>query len=348
MHRSASRATLESRAELALLALVPLCAVGCATRASGPSDEALTFTVENDILTGSDNNYTNGGGVTWVSSDLERYEEGSFLRGWGRFWGFLPFVGDAGHTTYASWTVAQEMHVAHDILIADPSLDDQPYAGILYLDNVLYARTERWTNAWELKLGVVGPTSQAEELQKEFHEAIGADEPMGWETQLPDEPFINVGFTTAHLLTKGSAGGSAEWRIVPVGHAGLGTYFTGAGLGVYGEIGWNLVDALGTTALREGLNAASVVGVGPVVGWSLSCFGGVGAHASVHYLPLDGTVFEDSRSVDTEPFLGSATLGVAVRRGRLSLSVATTFTTKAFETQEESAEFGTLSVSWCF
>jgi hypothetical protein len=34
--------------------------------------------------------------------------------------------------------------------------DDQPYAGILYVDNVLYVRKERWAHTWQLKLGVVG------------------------------------------------------------------------------------------------------------------------------------------------------------------------------------------------
>ena len=242
--------------------------------------------------------------------------------------------------------VAQEMHTPDDITNPNPPEDDQPYAGILYVDSVLYARSERWAHAWELKLGVVGPASQAENAQKDFHELIGGDEPMGWDTQLPNEPVINIGLTTAHLWAEGNAGGSAKWRLVPVGHVGLGTYFTGVGVGMYGEVGWNLVDALGGTSLRDGLNAASTVGVGPVDGWSVSFFGGLGGHAIAHYLPLDGTVFQDSRSVDTKPFVGNASLGFSVRHGTFALSLATTFTTKAFDTQEESAEFGSLSVSW--
>ena len=338
---------MKPRTTLAALTLVPLIAVGYVAQAgAGDNDEAFTFTLENDLLTGSDNNYTNGLGVSWVSSDVDSYSEDAFSRKWSEFWQFLPFVGDEGYTTYASWNVAQEMHTPDDIEDPNPPLDDQPYAGVLYVDSVLYARSERWTHAWELKLGVVGPSSQAEDVQKDFHDLVGGDDPMGWDTQLPDEPVINVGFTTAHLLAEGPAGESAMWRLIPVGHVGLGTYFTGVGIGMYGEIGWNLVEALGGAALREGLSAASTVGVGPVEGWSVSFFGGIGGHAIAHYLPLDGTVFEDSRSVDTKPFVGNATIGVNVRHNNLVLSLATTFSTKAFETQEKSAEFGTLSVSW--
>ena len=124
------------------------------------------------------------------------------------------------------------------------------------------------------------------------------------------------------------------------------TYFTGAGAGVYGEVGWNLVDAFGITALRTGLNTASTVGVGRVQGWSVSFFGGLGGYGVGHYLPLDGTVFHDSRSVDTEPFIGMGSLGLNVRHGGMVVSLAATVFTDTFETQRESASFGTLSMSW--
>jgi lipid A 3-O-deacylase len=216
------------------------------------------------------------------------------------------------------------------------------------VDSVLYGRKGRWTHAWELKLGMVGPASQAEHVQKDFHKLIGADEPMGWDTQLPDEPVINVGYTAGYVWRDGKAGKAAEWRLIPIGHVGLGTYFTGVGLGMYGEIGWNLVKALGTTSLREGFNAVSTVGVGPVHGWSVSFFGGAGGFGVAHYLPLDGTVFKDSRSVDTKPFVGTGSLGFAVRHQSIVVSLAASYSTKAFDAQKKAAEFGTLSVSWYY
>jgi len=330
-----------------LLMVSSLCAAGVSTPAdAAETGGAVTLTVENDVLTGSDNAYTNGLGATWVSNDLASYDDKSPVRQWGRFWDFLPFVGDAGYKTYASWTIAQEMHTPTDITLSDPPLSDQPYAGVLYVDNVLYARSERWTNAWELQLGVTGDASGAASTQRKFHKAIGADEPMGWHTQLPQEPIINVGFTTAHLWKQGNVGDSAQWRLVPVANVGLGTYFTGVGAGMYGEVGWNLVDALGGTSLREGLSAASTVGVAPTDRWSVSFFGGVGGHAVAHYLPLDGTVFHDSRSVDTRPFIGNVTVGASARRGRFVLSLSSNHSTKAFDGQEKGADFANLSVSW--
>lgn len=329
-----------------LVALLSVFAVGNMTQSATAYDGAMTLTIENDTFTGSDNNYTNGLGISWVSTDLGTYDDQSFVSKWGRFWSFLPFVYNGGYTTYAGWSLVQEMHTSDDIDDPNPPEDDQPYAGILYVDSLLYAKTQGWAHAWELKLGVVGPSSQAEDVQKGFHDLIGIDEPQGWDTQLPDEPVINLGYTVAHLAATGHAPGLFEWRIVPVGTIGLGTYFTGAGFGIYGEVGWNLVDAFGVTSLRTGLNAASTVGVGPVDGWSVALLGGIGGYGVAHYLPLDGTVFRDSRSVDSEPFIGMASLGFCVRHGRLTLSYALTYFTKTFETERENPDFGTVSFSW--
>lgn len=334
--------------KLVFLALIASTAVGCATRSPSTHEGAFTFTLENDTLTGSDNNYTNGLGVTWVSNELGSYGDERFVRKWGNFWSFLPGITDDGTNTYAAWSIVQEMHTPDEIEDPNPPASDQPYAGILYVDSVLYGRNGPWTHAWELKLGVVGPASQADNVQTEFHELIGGDEPMGWDTQLPDEPVINVGYTASYMWREGRVGKAAEWRLIPIGHVGLGTYFTGVGLGMYGEIGWNLVDALATTSLRQGFNAASTVGVGPVNGWSVSFFGGLGGFGIGHYLPLDGTVFKDSRSVDTKPFVGTASLGFSVRHEDWIVSLAASVSTDAFETQDKAAEFGTLSVSRFF
>jgi hypothetical protein len=283
----------------------------------------LTVSVENDLLTSSDNNYTNGVGITWVSADLDHYDPDSFVSKWSRFWKFLPFVLDEGYTTYAGWSLAQEIDTPDDILDPNPPQDDQPYAGILYLDTLFYARKERWAHVWQLKLGVVGPAAHADDVQKGVHDLIGADEPRGWHTQLPNEPVINIGYTASYLAAAGHAGGSAEWRILPVGTAGVGNYFTGAGLGIYGEVGCDL-DAFGVTALRSGLNATSTVGVGP---WMPGPY----PSSAVLVRMVSRTFcrwmaqYSASRSADSKPAIGMACIGVCVRRGDSCPSLARLF-----------------------
>ena len=106
------------------------------------------------------------------------------------------------------------------------------------------------------------------------------------------------------------------------------------------------MDVFGGAALRTGLNAASTVGAGPLDRWSIAFFGGLGGYAVLHYLPLDGTVFRDSRSVDSKPLIGTGSLGFSVRRGRIALGIAATFLTKTFDEERRNAEFGSVSLSW--
>ena len=79
-----------------------------------------------------------------------------------------------------------------------------------------------------------------------------------------------------------------------------------------------------------------------------SIVGGVSGYGIVRYLPLDGTLFKDSRSVDSKPFVGMGTLGLSVRHGSFVFFVGRTYFTKTFETERRSPEFGTMSLSWYF
>lgn len=182
-------------AVFALFALFALLVPGClhgADAAAQPDVSAprgaWTVTFENDVLTGSGNNYTNGLGLAGVSAARTRYDADSVVHRWGDFWSFLPFVGQEGTRTYVAWPVSQEMHTRDDTKNPDPLPDDQPHAGLLVLDSLVYARGEQATHVWQLRPGVVGPASQAERVHKGLHHLIGGDRPMGWSKQLPHRP----------------------------------------------------------------------------------------------------------------------------------------------------------------
>ncbi len=249
---------------LTLVALLSSGAVDCAAQSPASYRGALTVTVENDVATGSDNNYTNGVGVTWVSNAIDTYEKGSLVRRWGEFWSFLPFVGNEGYRTYVSWSLAQEMHTPDDITVRTRHWTTSPMPACC----TSTVRSMRERNAGSMRGSSESASSVPHRRLKTYRSGstrwTGSDEPMGWDTQLPNEPVINVGYTGTYLLAQGDLGKSASWRVIPVASAALGNYFTGVGLGLYGEVGWNLVDAIGGTALRQGFNGASTVGVGPV------------------------------------------------------------------------------------
>ncbi len=323
-----------------------LCAASVAgTSAAHAHDGAFTFKFENDTFTGTDNNYTNGFGFTLTTGEITR-DEPAFAGKWLRFWSFLPFVGAPGFETFASWALVHEVHTPTDISLPNPREDDQPYAGILYTDSVLHARNDRWAHTWSLRAGIVGPSTHAERVQRRLHKLLGSRDPMGWDTQLPDEPVLNIDYTTMYAWREGRLGRLGSWRIVPVGGVSVGNYFTGVSAGAYGEIGWKLSNVFRTTTLRHGFNGTQMLGASPVDGWSVSFFAGVEGYGVAHYLPLDGTVLKDSRRVESKPFTSVFSTGLTVRRNALVLSLTQSFFTKTFDTEQDRAAFGTLNVSW--
>ena len=70
---------MNMRMKVGCAAVLSFCALGCTMQANAAeNDGALTLTVDNDTFTGSDNNYTNGLGVTWVSPEARHLRGRSF------------------------------------------------------------------------------------------------------------------------------------------------------------------------------------------------------------------------------------------------------------------------------
>ena len=327
------------------VALLALALVAC--RAPGGEDRgSFSFTLENDTFTGSDNNYSNGMSFAWASPERAELDPDGWLEAWIGLWDGLPMVADEGASTHASFSIGQQVYTPHDIDDPTPPPDDQPYAGLLVLDAGLHNRREAHGLSYNLRLGLVGPAARADHIQTEFHELIDAAIPAAWHTQLPNEAIVNVDVTGAQLLFQEELDGALAVRMAGLGTASLGNFFTGAGATAYLELGWNLQPALGGTALRHGFSSASTIGAGPLDGHSLSLTAALSGYAIGHYLPLDGTVFRDSASVDTEPFVGAITYGLSYRTGSFVLGLGQSFFSDAFETQRQRAEFGTISLAW--
>ncbi|MEM6898299.1 MAG: lipid A deacylase LpxR family protein [Pseudomonadota bacterium] len=342
---SANRLKQRSKATIVGVSFI-FCATG--TALGDETTETLVLSVENDVFTGSDNQYTNGVSITWSSDELVRYDKRAPIRKWASIFQFLPGFDPNQSDSFVSLSLIHEMNTPSDITIPDPPLDDQPYSGVLLFDTSLYSKTERWNQAWSVRVGAVGPITQADHLQTSYHEWIGADEPLGWDTQLPNEVIVNLGYTAGYTDWYLETPSGLEWRVSPVVNAELGTYATAVGGGLFLEAGNGLENTLGTASLGQGLG--SIVGIGskPTDEWKVSAYAGIGGYAVGHYLPLDGTVFRDSRSVDADPYLAFGSLGVTARYKKLVASFGLTFGATPFEDEDDDIDYGALSIGWHF
>jgi hypothetical protein len=75
---------------------------------------------------------------------------------------------------------------------------------------------------------------------------------------------------------------------------------------------------------------------------------GVEGRAVARDIFLDGNTWRESRSVDREVFVGDASAGVAVIMPFARLTVSYTARSREFETQRNTAQFGSVSLSFRF
>ena len=311
-----------------------------------PEDKGvLSLTVENDSLSsGADRNYTSGIRLGYVSP-AERVP--GWLRGAG---GFTRAISDS-EPDFWGIAVGQSIFTPEDINAAVAPPDQHPYAGWLYVQISLGAeedrsdgRMPRYMDNYELELGITGPSALGEEAQRGIHQWLGAPDPQGWDSQLNDEVAFAVSFDRRWRALRlfGDYFGGLEADLTPSAGATLGTLRTEAHVGLAARIGQRIDSDYGPPRVRPSLAGAEHFRGGP---FSWSIFAGVQGRAVAHNLFLDGNTFEDSASVDRNPYVADFQTGFSISGGAVRLAYTYVWRTEEFETQPTRQDFGALSLS---
>ncbi len=336
-----------------------------------------TLRLENDLFTGTDQNYTNGAGLTLVSHDIPGKLRPDCLPAPLRLHaqliqflnpGFWADAGGPAASQNVTLKFGQSMYTPEDDSSTKLIPDDRPYAGLLYM-GLAWNRRKQTTGGQEMldtreiTLGVIGPWSLAEQAQNLVHELRGIDRFHGWEHQLHNEPAFQIAMDRKFKAYRGTGavlpGFSAE-AIRTMGLR-LGNIETSATLGIEGRVGWNLPNDFGSYPIRPGAenrppSAVSLRGSpdGAVPPASrprpgVHLFGIVEAKAVGWDFSLDGNLFRESHSVTRRPWVAQAALGVSAQgvvAGRgYRLAVMRVYRTREFEEQETNQAFGSVALS---
>ncbi len=266
----------------------------------------------------------------------------------------LPFWDISNDTTTAAFGVSAALLIftPADIDINPPDPDDRPYAGWLYA-GLYFQRARDITprvgtmGHYEVDLGVVGPSSLAEEAQKEVHRILNDDLPQGWGHQLRDEFAINVMYRRKLRLRLEEEGcDKLRWGLdfIAEGGGDVGTVYRQGVLGATFRFGQNLPDDYGPARIAD-VGAATGKRGCHRYAWYL--FARVQGRAVEHNIFLDGNTWRDSRSVSKEPLVGELHVGgVLVLCRHLEISYSQTFLTDEFKTQSSDDSFGALTIAW--
>jgi len=334
-----------------------------AAHAAPPPQESWTFTgrLENDLFADTDRFYTNGIKLSWVSPDLQWFQDLDWFKRDARLnrWGnllvdALPFSGDPERQRNLALSVGQMMYTPRDIEREDLIVDDRPYAGWLYGSVAFHSKTYRVLDTFEIQAGLTGPWSLAENAQDLVHELRGIDKARGWDNQIDTElAFALVYDRKYRILPRVDLGSGLG--VDAIGYAGgaLGTAFTYAGAGLETRLGWNLPADFGSALIRPaGETNAPADTADPryaaAGGWSFHVFAAATGRVVARDIFLDGNTFSDSHNVDKESVVGDLVVGASAIWGRFKLSYAQAWRTPEFEGQDGSQQFGSVSLSFTY
>ncbi len=308
-----------------------------------------TLYIENDSLFikpnhHTDRHYTSGAGVSF-----------SYQPQWAdRLAEHLPFATQNQSRTAGGFVLAQEFFTPSDITLDPPDPEDRPYAGYLRGGVFLQRASDvaplepAVLDHLQLDLGIVGPAALGRDTQRVIHELLAADTPRGWNTQLNNEPVIQLYARRKWRLPTGSldlGGTQLDTQLIPYVGVAVGNVNRSAEAGATYRLGFNLPDDFGPDRLADPRAATGE----PISGWSLYAFGRITGRAVEHDIFLDGNTFEDSPSVDSMPFVAESQLGVmaAYRHDNILVEAgySQTFITEQFENQNGSDAFGSVTLS---
>lgn len=347
------------------------------------ADEVVKFRggtarLENDLFTGTDQNYTSGVAFAAVSHDIAGKLRTECLPTPVRLHAeFIKFLNpgfwidaeNSAHTQNVVVKFGQSMFTPKDPARTDLIPDDRPYAGLLYVGMSWNRRKhEPQSNSEildtrEITLGVIGPLSLAEQSQNRVHDAIGAEKFLGWQHQLKNEPALQLAMDRKFRDYRGTGAITPGFSADSIRSLGLrlGNIETSASLGIEGRIGWNLPNDFGTYPIRPGAEnrppSADSVHSGsgdapsaaarPRLGVHL--FGTMETKLVAHDFSLDGNLFRSSHSVTRRPWVAQAAVGVSahglVAGQGVRLAVMRVYRSREFEEQGPNQAYGSVALS---
>lgn len=293
----------------------------------------LSLVIENDVLAGSDRNYTNGVRVSWLSGTRESS-------------GFAQKISGPGSNAKVrhGFALGQSIFTPNN-LDAERRLPDQhPYAGWLYGEYSWLIQQRDIIDHFTLQAGIVGPSAGAEWAQNEFHSIIDSEKANGWDNQIDDEAGVGVSYDRKLRALANFGIGGMSVDITPSFGLSLGNIYTNARVGLMVRIGNDLRNDFSPPRIRPSLSGAGFFD--PRDGASWYFFAGAEARGVAHNIFLDGSLFrKDEVDLSSKDVVADFQAGFVVQLHNVQFSLTYVERSDEFEEQVEPQQFAALSLS---
>ncbi len=320
-------------------ALVAALFVSTAT-ADDAAPAVISVTVENDLFGGTDRNYSNGLRLERMASEERTF---GILKSAARL---LPGI-DVDNQVRQGYALSHVIYTPENISAVVPDPNDRPYAGWLNISFTGVAQDQNTQSTVQVNLGIVGPSAGGDYVQTNWHDLINAVEPRGWDSQLKDEPGIELIGQRQELVGRYELPFDLRTDLAVHGGLALGNVRTYANAGAMARFGIgadSLQSDFSPPRIRPALSGGGVYR--PDDGFGAYLFAGVDVRAVARDIFLDGNTFRDSPSVDDRRTLvADIQSGIAFRYQNAQIAFTYVHRTEQFRAQDGPQRFGAISLS---
>ena len=338
------------RPALPLLLLLLLLPQACATPDGRFGAGSVLRTFDNDSPAATDDQYTSGLSLSFVSKPAKSFEEVPLPKALGRaLEAHWPVPED--DERFVIYSLSHRIFTPTDLSARDIVEDDLPYTALLYGTATVGSQGPKALSALSLSVGIAGPWALGEEVQSTVHDWIGSRDPEGWDNQLDNELLLNVGAEHRRRLV--TAGRREGWGADLLGalSGSLGNLQSQATVASTVRAGWRVPQNF---HMQSSFLTEESLGLRPYGGstreLSLYGFAGFAATGLLNAIWLDGNTFEDSHRVDHDHHVLRGSVGMAMRKGPLLVSAAFEEATLPWDHPDglDEERFLRLGVSWDF
>lgn len=314
---------------------------------SAGAGSSLRLEYDNDALVNSDNKFTNGASVQWHSNVGDEWQDVRRPE-WMKFGRHLPGLSAPGLDYRIGLAVGQNIQSPSDLSATEPIPGDVPYAGALGFELNWIGFNDDSFRGYALIAGVVGPASGGEAVQKWVHDWIGAEEPRGWDNQLPNEPVVNFNAMFKEKLLRFRPGSRWSGDLTLTGGFGVGTALTFGEVAAEVRAGRNLPYGFAFVPDPIGRSIAYDATVPSSGEDSLYVSLMMRRVYTQHFIFTDGSLFQDTPSVATDPWRWQLVTGLHWTRGRFGLHVSFWDSSASLRTPFRGSgnDFGTIAFEW--
>lgn len=310
--------------------------------------DVWTFSTDNDLFFQSDDAYTAGGFLSWMGDEYSQSDKDSFTYTYTStlksIVTALPLVDLESKKLNAAISLQEIMITPNDLSQEEPIYTDMPYSGTFAMHLSLFAWDKHEFDEYRVSMGVVGPLSGAEQLQSLVHTITGSTEAMGWDNQLGNHFYLNLGYLKGMKSYEYKLNNTTRFEWFNSYYFDVGNYYIGAGAGTLIRIGQNMpnnFNASSTLISISPTNNLNFASRNDKFGWSANL--GINGDL-IGYMYLQDAARDAGYDVQKQRWLINLTASVDVYYENMRASLEL-FPSRG-SVNDDSTSWGRISFTW--